>query len=82
MNNLAISLALVELLSLGVMIGYMAGERQNPNEPKPKKWEDRLHKEWMKGFQAGEKATLKRVTERLKREEINRVLWNEGEDDG
>lgn len=82
MNNFAICLSLIELFFVGVMLGYIAGERQDPNAPKPKRWEDRLHKEWMNGFRAGEKATLKSVAKRLEHEEINRIPWNRGEDDG
>lgn len=81
-SSLALSISIVELFVFGIMLGYAAGDRQKPNEPKPKKWEDKLHNEWMKGFRAGEKATLKRFAERLKREEIIRMPINRGEDDG
>lgn len=81
-SSLALSISLVELFVFGIMLGYAAGDRQKPNEPKPKRWEDKLHKEWMKGFRAGENAMLKRVAERLKYEEIIRIPINGGEDDG
>lgn len=82
LSSLVLSISIVELFIFGVMLGYAAGDRQKPNEPKPKRWEDKLQKEWMKGFRAGEKATLKRVAERLKYEEIIRMPINRGEEDG
>jgi hypothetical protein len=82
LNSLALSISIVELFILGITIGYVAGDRQKPNEPKPKRWDVKLHNEWMKGFRAGEKTTLKRVAERLNHEEVNRIPWNRGEDDG
>lgn len=81
MNGLALGISLVELFMLGIMLGYAAGDRQKPNEPKPKNWDDKLNKAWMKGYRVGEKATLKRVAERLKYEEIIRMPIDRGEDD-
>lgn len=77
-NAIIIPIVLFEMFFLGLMIGYEASKRNNPNEPKPTNWEDKLHKRWMDGFKAGEKSMAKR----LKNEEINRVMWEEyhGED--
>ena len=81
-NAIIIPIVLFEMFFLGLMIGYEASKRNNPNEPKPTNWEDKLHKRWMDGFKAGEKSMAKRMSERLKSEEINRVMWEEyrGED--
>lgn len=61
---------------LGMMLGFMAGERNNPSEPKPKKWEQELHKEFIKGFKAGEKSMAKSMTARLKETEIYRLMYD------
>ena len=61
----------------GLHFGVMMGWHDNPNEPKPTNWEDKLHKRWMDGFKAGVKSMAKRMSERLKNEEINRVMWEE-----
>lgn len=74
MNAVTMTLALFELFFLGIMLGFMAGERHDPNAPKPKNWEDKLHKRWMDGFKAGEKSMVKRMSERLKREEIYNAM--------
>lgn len=74
MNSMAMALGLFELFLLGVMIGFMGGERHDPNAPKPKNWEDKLHKRWMDGFKAGEKSMAKRMSKRLKREEATRLM--------
>ena len=64
-----------EMFFFGLFIGYEMSKRNDPNEPKPKNWEDKLHKRWMDGFKAGEKAMAKRMSERLKKEEITRIMW-------
>lgn len=61
----------------GLMFGCMMSQRQNPNAPKPKNWEGKLHKEWMNGFKTGEKSMAKRMSERLKREEIYNAMREE-----
>lgn len=53
----------------GLMFGIMIGQRENPNEPKPKSWEAQLHKRWMAGFKAGEKSMAKQMSRRLNYEE-------------
>ena len=80
LNSLALSISIVELFILGVMLGYAAGDRQKPNEPKPKDWEDKLHKRWMDGFKAGEKSMAKRMSERLKKEEIVRLMLEDNDE--
>jgi len=75
MNSVAMALGLFELFLLGIMLGFIGGERHDPNAPKPKNWEDKLHKRWMDGFKAGEKSMAKRMSERLKREEVTRLMW-------
>lgn len=72
-NAIAIPIVLFEMFFLGLMIGYEASKRNNPNEPKPKNWEHKLHERWMDGFKAGEKSMAKRISKRLKDEEI----WEE-----
>lgn len=81
-NAVIFPIVLFEMFFMGIMIGHAAGERNDPHQPKPKNWEDKLHKKWMEGFKAGEKSMAKRMSERLKNEEINRVMWEEyrGED--
>ena len=59
----------------GLHFGVMLGWRDNPNEPKPTSWEDKLHKRWMDGFKAGEKSMAKRMSERLKHEELVHAMW-------
>ena len=59
----------------GVNYGVMLGWRDNPNEPKPTNWKDKLHKRWMDGFKAGEKSMAKRMSERLKHEELVHAMW-------
>ena len=63
----------------GLMFGVMMAERQDPNTPKPKSWEDKLHKHWIDGFRAGEKSMAKRMAEKLKREEIYAIMWRDNE---
>ena len=52
----------------GLMFGTMMGDRDNPNAPKPSSNE--LDKRWHDGFRAGEKSMARRMTVRLKDEEI------------
>ena len=63
----------------GITIGIIMADRQKPNEPKPKDWEAKLQKRWMDGFKAGEKSMAKRMSERLKSEEIYAAMREEGE---
>ena len=74
-NAIIIPIVLFEMFFLGLMIGYEASKRNNPNEPKPTNWEDKLHKRWMDGFKAGEKSMAKRMSERLKHEELVHTMW-------
>ena len=80
MNGVVFPIVVFELFFFGVMIGYMAGNRENPNEPKPKKWEQELHNEYVKGFRAGEKSMAKSMTARLKETEIYRLMYDGGKD--
>lgn len=63
----------------GITIGIIMADRQKPNEPKPKDWEAKLQKRWMDGFKAGEKSMVKRMSERLKSEEIYAAMREKGE---
>ena len=80
MNSVAMALGLFELFLLGIMLGFIGGERHDPNAPKPKNWEDKLHKRWMDGFKAGEKSMAKRMLERLKTEEATRLMWEDSDE--
>ena len=73
-NAILIPIILFEMFFLGLMIGYEASKRNDPNGPKPTNWEDKLHKRWMDGFKAGENSMAKRMSERLKKEEIIRAM--------
>jgi len=64
------AVSLIEMFVIGLWIGGFMAERTPPNEPKPKNWEEKLHKEWDKGFQAGEKFTTARMSSKLKDEEL------------
>ncbi len=61
----------------GLMFGVILAARENPNAPKPNDWENKLHDRWMDGFKAGEKSMAKRMTERLKKEEIYAAMREE-----
>jgi hypothetical protein len=61
---------LMEFFIMGLWIGGSLAQRDNPNEPKPKNWDDKLHKEWAKGFRAGEQSTIKRMGSKLRDEEL------------
>ena len=74
-NAMVIPIVLFEMFLIGIMIGHAAGERTDPHQPKPKNWEDKLHKKWMEGFKAGEKSMAKRMSERLKHEELVHEMW-------
>lgn len=77
--NTALTISILEMFLLGAMLGYMAADRQKPNEPKPKDWEAKLQKRWMDGFKAGEKSMVRRMSTKLKEEEILQAMW--GKDD-
>ena len=59
----------------GLVVGTFMSKRQDPNEPKPDDWERRVQKRWMDGFKAGEKSMAKRMSERLKHEELVHAMW-------
>lgn len=61
---------LMEFFIMGMWFGGLMAHRDNPNEPKPKNWDDKLRKEWHKGFRAGEQSTIKRMGSKLKDEEL------------
>ncbi len=61
---------LMEFFIMGMWFGGFIAQRDNPNEPKPKNWDDKLHKEWNKGFKAGEKSMAKRMSSKLRDEEL------------
>lgn len=61
---------LMEFFIMGLWIGGVLAQHDNPNEPKQKNWDDKLHKEWNKGFRAGEQSTIKRMGSKLRDEEL------------
>lgn len=61
---------LMEFFIMGLWIGGVMAQRTPPNEPKPKNWDDKLRKEWEKGFRAGEQSTIKRMGSKLRDEEL------------
>jgi len=60
----------VEFFIIGMWFGGAMAQRDNPNEPKPKDWDDKLHKEWRRGYRAGERSTIKRMSSKLRDEEL------------
>lgn len=54
----------------GLTVSTMLFQRDDPHNPKPDDWEERMREAWFDGFRAGEKSMAKRMTERLKKEEI------------
>lgn len=52
---------------LGLVFGNGIAERNPPNEPKPTRWSDKLHAEYIKGYDAGVKATLNQMRTEIKR---------------
>lgn len=64
------TIALIEMFVFGLWFGGAMAQRENPNEPKPKNWDDKLRKEWNKGFRAGEQSTIKRMGSKLRNEEL------------
>jgi hypothetical protein len=61
---------LMEFFIMGMWFGGSMAQRDNPNEPKPKNWDGKLRKEWEKGFKSGEKSMMKRMSSKLKDEEL------------
>lgn len=61
---------LMEFFIMGLWIGGSLAQRDNPHEPKPNNWDDKLRKEWEKGFRAGEQSTIKRMGSELKDAEL------------
>ena len=57
----------------GLGVGVVMGQRNNPNEPKPNDWEEKLRKRFVEGYKYGTRSMAKRMTERLKDEEITRA---------
>ena len=66
----SMAVLLIEMFVIGLWIGGFMAERTPPNEPKPKNWDEKLRKEWNKGFRAGEKLTAARMSSKLKDEEL------------
>ena len=73
-NAIFIPICLFEMFFFGLMIGYEASKRADPNEPKPNDWEDKLRKRFIDGYKYGTRSMAKRMTERLKDEEITRAV--------
>ena len=61
---------LIEWFVIGLWIGGAMAQRTPPNEPKPTNWDKKLHKEWNKGFRAGEQSTIKRMGSKLRDAEL------------
>lgn len=55
---------------MGIMTGYHCNPSKSPYEPKPNNIDEIEHKAWMRGFKAGENSMMKRLSKRLKEEEI------------
>lgn len=67
----------LEMFGFGLVLGVMMNDREKPNEPKPKKWNDILMREWRRGFHAGEKSMSKRMLRKLKDEELIELYYSE-----
>ena len=65
-----LSIVMLEFFIMGLWIGGAMAARENPNEPKPKNWDNKLHEEWNKGYRAGEKSTITRMSSKLKDAEL------------
>ena len=63
-------ITLMEFFIMGMWFGGFTAQRDNPHEPKPNNWDDKLRKEWEKGFRAGEQSTIKRMGSKLKDAEL------------
>ena len=63
-------IVILEFFVMGLWIGGAMATRENPNEPKPKNWNNKLREEWEKGYRAGEKSTMRRMSSKLKDEEL------------
>ena len=63
---------LAEFFGLGLLFGEGIARRNPPNEPKPKKWSDMLQKEFMRGYDAGVKATLNQMKVEIKKSDARR----------
>lgn len=55
---------------MGIMMGYQSSSSKNPYEPKPRNIDEIKHNAWIRGFKAGEESIMKRLSKRLKEEEI------------
>lgn len=70
MQAFACMIILMEFFIMGLWVGGVLAQHDNPHGPKPKNWDDKLRKEWNKGFRAGEKLTAARMRSKLKDEEL------------
>lgn len=70
MQAFAWMIILMEFFIMGLWIGGVLTQHDNPHEPKPKNWDEKLRKEWEKGFRAGEQSTIKRMGSKLRDEEL------------
>lgn len=61
---------IMDFFIMGMWFGGLMARSDNPNEPKPKNWDAKLRNEWMKGFKAGEKSMMNRMSSKLKDEEL------------
>ena len=73
----AICTVILEMFMFGLIIGHTMSEREKPSEPKPKKWDDLMMKQWRKGFHAGEKSMANRMRSKLKDEELIELYYSE-----
>lgn len=70
-----IACAVSGIFMCGVIIGTLFAERNPPNEPKPKNWEDLKFKEWLRGFHDGQKYTKKYLNAQISNElRVNSML--------
>lgn len=69
-QTFVLMILLMGFFIMGLWFGGSMAQRDNPNEPKPKNWDDKLRKEWEKGFKSGEKSMMRRMSSKLKDEEL------------
>ena len=67
---------LMEMFMMGIFIGSIFGQRENPNAPKPRNWDKEAQKQWNKGFRAGETSMARRMKSRLTDEELLRAYYD------
>ena len=68
MEAFAVIYVFVIMFGLGLVIGQEASKRNPPNEPPPRHWQEQLHAEWIKGYKAGEKSTIRHIAEQAKKD--------------